>query len=216
MRIKAWWEAYTPSSNRCSSGQVFSDGGGRQGAGVLPCLAGNQYGELSGSWRQTQTGLKPRSLCVILAIFSPPFSGPWFFIHKTNLKDHFLRPFQLTLRFWLFPRTWFSFAFLFLWRWDEEKGPVLIHSPSLILGISEERLGFFHLSMKNVSNFKEIGMHSIHALFVKPEQPDICLRRFFVFTQSTSSSPSYDHHPNTGRQAGRHSDGDNKSHRHST
>lgn len=97
--------------------------------------------------------------------FFPPFSGPWFFIHKTNLKDHFWKPFQPTLRFWLFPRTWFSFAFLFLRRWDEEKGPALIHSPSLILGISEERLGFFHLSMKNVSNFKEIGKHRIHALY---------------------------------------------------
>ena len=38
-------------------------------------------------------------------------------------------------------------------------------------------------------------------LFLKPEQPDICLHRFFIFTQSTSSSPLYDHCPNTGRQA---------------
>lgn len=53
-------------------------------------------------------------------------------------------------------------------------------------------------------------------LLLKPEGPDICLHRFFVFTQSTSSSPSYDHRPNTGRQAGRRCDGDNKSHRHST
>ena len=45
---------------------------GGKGPGVLLRLAGDQYGELSGSWRQTQPGLKPRSLCVILAISPPP------------------------------------------------------------------------------------------------------------------------------------------------
>lgn len=149
--------------------------------------------------------------------FFPPFSGPWFFIHKTNLKDHFLRPFQLTLRFWLFPQNLvpLCFSLLMTMGWRKRSCPHSLSQSHTWNLRGETRL----LSFVREKCFKFQRNRDAQypcTLFVKPEQPDICLRRFFIFTQSTSSSPSYDHHPNTGRQAGRHSDGDNKSHRHST